>query len=389
MACAPPWPEEPHKQPHTMATFPHNLCGIRQDGHAEQHAPVVLRSEVERGTPRQRRTSADALVSVPCTLVFRSAAAAAEFEAWYYAEGSGWFDFTLPRTGAVVRARIVGGDIGGLTPITPAWNASERTLTLEYIRPGFVTLAPGLHTVSAARILSAQRNSTATYIDDAGVLQTAAANVVRYEGGQVLVEGEATNSALYSSLPSDVAWGAFGLTKGAPAATDYGADAAVAFLETTANASHYTTFGSVALTAGQRYVLSVFASEVPAGLKRYLSILVESSAWGAYAGRAFDIGAGVAGAAYGTVPDFGVIPVAGGVRIWIAYTAATTGSAGAQLRLSTTNVTGLGAHVGDVASGMVLWGRQIEAKDIGGPSAYIPTTTATATRAADLITVAA
>ncbi len=189
-----------------MATFPHNLCGIRQDGHAEQHAPVVLRSEVERGMPRQRRTSADARVTVPCTLVFRSAAAAAEFEAWYYAEGFGWFDFTLPRTGAVVQARIVGGDIGGLTPITPAWNASERSITLEYIRPGFIQLPPGLHSVNPARILSVQRNSTATYVDDAGLLQTAAANVARYEGGLMLVEGEATNFVASPDLAAGAAW---------------------------------------------------------------------------------------------------------------------------------------------------------------------------------------
>lgn len=139
-----------------MATFPHSLCGIRQDGHGEQHMPMVLRSDMERGIPKQRRAGADVLVRVPCSLVFRSAADAAAFEAWFYADGMGWFDFTLPRTGAVVQARIIGGDIGTLSPLTPAWNASERSVVLEYVRPAFVTLAPGLYDVDSSRILSVQ-----------------------------------------------------------------------------------------------------------------------------------------------------------------------------------------------------------------------------------------
>lgn len=40
------------------------------------------------------------------------------------------------------------------------------------------------------------RASTATYIDDAGVLQTAASNVLRFQGGLPLVEGAATNYAI-------------------------------------------------------------------------------------------------------------------------------------------------------------------------------------------------
>ena len=118
--------------------------------------PMVLRSDMERGIPKQRRAGADVLVRVPCSLVFRSAADAAAFESWFYAEGMGWFDFTLPRTGAVVQARIIGGDIGGLTPLTRAWNASERSVVLEYVRPAFVTLAPGLYNIDASRILSVQ-----------------------------------------------------------------------------------------------------------------------------------------------------------------------------------------------------------------------------------------
>ena len=126
-----------------MPAFPHSLCAIRFGDHAEQPGPVVLRSETERGVPRQRRVAADSLVAVPCTLLFNSKANAAEFETWFFGEaaaGAGWFDFTLLRTGQVVTAQVRGGDIGTLKPRSPDWEWSERSIVIEYIRPGFTLL---------------------------------------------------------------------------------------------------------------------------------------------------------------------------------------------------------------------------------------------------------
>lgn len=100
----------------------------------ESHKPVVERSEMERGIPKQRRINADVLVTVPITLYFDTAVEAADFETWFYTEGMGWFDFTLPRTGAVVQARIVGGDIGTLKPSNRTWSMTERQVKLEYVR---------------------------------------------------------------------------------------------------------------------------------------------------------------------------------------------------------------------------------------------------------------
>lgn len=366
-----------------MATFPHNLCGIRQDGHAEQHTPVVLRSEVERGTPRQRRTSADALVSVPCTLVFRSAAAAAAFEAWCYAEGFGWFDFTLPRTGAVVEARIVGGDIGGLTPITPAWNASERSITIEYIRPGFIQLPPGLHSVNPARVLSVQRNSTATYVDDAGVLQTAAANVARYEGGLMLVEGEGTNLLSASEDFSAASWVRTNVVVQANATTSpSGTNTADKVLWDTASTFHEVraAFSSI---AGVQYCGSY---HVKAADHRYVQLLGPGVVFAEYAN--FDI---VAGVRTGGTPGFGTItPVGDGwFRIslsLVALSSSTTARVSLGIISSATSARASVA-AGDGVSGIYAWGAQLE--QASAATSYIPTTTAPATRAADLITVAA
>ena len=116
-----------------MAFPAYVLYGWSDSG--EQHRPVVERSEMERGIPKQRRISADVLVTIPLTLYFETAANAADFETWVYTGGGlDWFDFPLPRTGTVVQARIVGGDIGMLKPSIRTWAKTERQVKLEYVR---------------------------------------------------------------------------------------------------------------------------------------------------------------------------------------------------------------------------------------------------------------
>lgn len=119
-----------------MATFP-SYVGIAWADTAEQPESVVLRSEMDRGVPKQRRMASDAMVTVPVTLYFRTKANATDFEDWVYSQiggGTDWFTWTNPRTSADVQARIVGGDIGALKPGSNAWTFAERSLKLEYLR---------------------------------------------------------------------------------------------------------------------------------------------------------------------------------------------------------------------------------------------------------------
>jgi len=122
-----------------MATFP-AYVDIAWADTSETPATVVLRSEMERGVAKQRRMASDAMVTVPVTLYFRTKQNAIDFESWVYTQingGADWFDWTNPRTSTVVRARIVGGNIGSLKPSTRAWTSAERSLQLEYLRSAY------------------------------------------------------------------------------------------------------------------------------------------------------------------------------------------------------------------------------------------------------------
>ncbi len=118
-----------------MAAFPSYVKVLL--GATEQPKTVVMRSEMERGVPKQRRIASDTMVTVPVELLFDTPTDAANFETWVYSQiggGADWFDWTSPRTGAVVQARIVGGDLGVLKPKRGVWSGvCSRNLTLEYL----------------------------------------------------------------------------------------------------------------------------------------------------------------------------------------------------------------------------------------------------------------
>lgn len=116
-----------------MATFP-PYVRIALAGIGEEHAPIVQRTEMDRGVPKQRRIAADVLVRMPMTLHFISRADATAFEDWFYREGMGWFDLVHPRTLAKISARIVGGNIGTSVPSNQSWSYSTRQLSVEYLR---------------------------------------------------------------------------------------------------------------------------------------------------------------------------------------------------------------------------------------------------------------
>lgn len=371
-----------------MATFPSYVkLGWRDT--AEQHTPVIARSEMERGIARQRRTHADSLVTVPVTAYFDTAAESLAFEGWFFSDaaaGAAWFDFTLPRTGALVQARVVGGDIGQLKPATKNWAFSERSFQLEYIRPSFVQLAPGLHSVDSSRILSVQRASAATYIDAAGVLQTAPANVARYQSGQLLVEGAGTNLLSYSSQFDNAAWVKASATvvSNVAAAPDgtMTADALIA----DATSAHHRIYRSIAAANNTPHWFSIFAKAY--GVSRIQvscggTGLTGAGGSGADRLAVFNLTTGlVEGNHYGI--QFVPLPNAW-YRLAILLNTDSDGG-GIAPYVAPVASAASGTYTGDGSSGVLIWGADCKVAEL---SSHIPTTTAAATRAADIITVAA
>lgn len=125
------------------ATFPTDVPVVL-GSYSEERGSAVLRSEMERGVPKQRRMASDVMVTVKVTLQFRDSAHAATFETWLDTQtgaGADWFTWTHPRTGAAVQARIVGGQLGPLTPVHGTWRAGRqrcrRDATFEYLRSAY------------------------------------------------------------------------------------------------------------------------------------------------------------------------------------------------------------------------------------------------------------
>lgn len=362
-----------------MATFP-NYAKIVWPDTSEQHASAVLRSEVERGIPRTRRNAADTLVSVSVTLQLFTPQRVADFESWFYAEamaGAAWFSFTHPRTGAVVQGRMV----SGFGPVRQMGNQTwSLPAVIEYIRPGFVQLPPGLHSVNPARVLSVQRNSTATYVDDAGLLQTAAANVARYQGGQLLVEDAATNHLLHSQALNNAAWA--GCTVSAAAEVYRGAAPFWAIAKATAVTSESRGQNAKSVVAGEAGTVTV---ALLAGTSSQCSVGIlhnNPTGWGLDAESTASVleGPGAIAARGGSLCTVTGLSATVPTLLRITRTFADVGTSTLRIYPDVHTSSTMGASV-----------KATRAQYLGSAtdSSYIPTTTATATRAADIITVAA
>ena len=122
-----------------MAAFPTSIQFEWRD-FAEQNASVVARTEMERGLPKQRRISSDTMSTLTLTANFKTKAAFAAFETWFFGDalaGAAWFDFIHPRTGATVQARFVGGAMGNVRFGMQNLENILLTMQLEFQRSAY------------------------------------------------------------------------------------------------------------------------------------------------------------------------------------------------------------------------------------------------------------
>jgi len=115
-----------------MATFP-DYAKIIVEGYGEEADHGVLRTEMDGGLAKQRPRWSKPIVTRDATIAVFSDADKASFDNWIDNDlngGTGWFNFTVPRSTRIVQARIVGGKYKWGEPIGSAWKATCQIETL-------------------------------------------------------------------------------------------------------------------------------------------------------------------------------------------------------------------------------------------------------------------
>jgi len=235
------------------------------------------------------------------------------------------------------------------------------------------------------------RTSTATYVDESGVIRNAVADEPRFDHDPVtgeclglLIEEQRGNLFLYSSKHDESTWwinqnSSETINTTATSSPD-GTNNATKLFGTNGATTRQSIYQSVSVTSGVTYTFSVFLKQ---GERRYATIwfdspnVTEGAFWGA--SSIIDLQTG----ALATGTQTKIVPYPNGwYRCYVTATPNATQTMAMNLSVGSPNndVAGYIAN-GDGSSGIYIWGHQVEQGSF--PTSYVPTSGSTATRTPD------
>jgi hypothetical protein len=247
--------------------------------------------------------------------------------------------------------------------------------------------------VTGASLVTFTRASSGTFVDSAGVLQTAATDAPRFDHNPttgeslgLLVEEQRTNLLVRSEEFDDAAWSIIRATVNANviAAPD-SATTADKLVENTQTGPHHANRPALSFTSGTVYTLSGFYKAAER-TRVALQFGIDGAPFPNQANHAafFDLSTGTIVFTGSSVTSTITALANGWYRCTVTATAQATATdfvfAGFLVSTGTTF-----SYTGDGTSGIYLWGAQLEAG--ASPTSYIPTTDAAVTRSADLASI--
>lgn len=234
------------------------------------------------------------------------------------------------------------------------------------------------------------RASNGSYFDSAGVLQIASTDVPRFDydpatlaAEGLMIEPQRTNLTLYSAELDNAAWTKtnISVTPNIATAPD-GTLSADKIVENTATGLHRLrkdgALGtvcslSVFMLAAERTFATVFLDGP--GIRSTVHVDLTNAV---ILGEVYNSSTKIASSA----------KFVGGGYVKVTVSASSAGFIASNVSVANSSVLGSdsgNSYLGDGVSGIHAWGAQLEAGSF--PTSYIPTTTASATRAADVATV--
>jgi hypothetical protein len=272
--------------------------------------------------------------------------------------------------------------------ITPAYSPTATERVLPRMALDFTTASLD------SRVTITRALNTATAINSSGFIAVVNANLPRFDYNPttlacngLLIEEARTNPLLYSNEFTNIVWTAtFGAVSLVSGTSPNGSSNVYKFIPSAINASFRELQQNIIVTAGTTYCFSQY---VKADNYTFVQIIGSGAAFGTFNVN-WDLSTGAEtafNAGTSTVVARGIINAGNGFyRVWVAVTALSTVSGRMAVNYIGTSTAARGAAwIADGVNGYQIYGAQLETGAF--PTSYIPTTTTSLTRNADVVSM--